>query len=226
MLPKTIILHYKKLSERKSNIIKQIKKYNFKDFEFYEDYDQDEIENFLELYEPQKSNPDKWRNKVLLWGDKALNYHCPVLNIAEISITIKFGKTFEKLSKEKFDYCIVFEDDVLLCENFEDKFKDYLSRTPDDWDAVYFGSCVGLRSEIKPNTIAYHKKDPASRGGASTLFKYKTIKDLARTWFPFNLVSDWELAYQHAFHQHKVYWWDPALTQQGSETGLFKSTLR
>lgn len=229
MIAKTVVLHYKKLKERKESIIDQLEKFKFLDYSFYENYDQDELSDEIinSLYKSKKIDKDTWQKKVLLWGVDALRYHKPLLNSAEISLTIKFGKVFQQLVNYKFDYCIIFEDDVILCEDFNQRFFDCLSKTPDNWDAVYFGSCFNLRpQDANPNQLVYLKHHPSSKGGASTLFKYRTIVDLSTSWFPFNLVSDWELSAQHKIHNHKVYWWEPALTKQGSETGLFKSTLR
>jgi hypothetical protein len=226
---KTVILHCKKLKERKENILNQMSKFNFTDYDFYEDYDASELseDDIKHYYEPKMSNISKWESKVILWGLPALTYHSPVLNLAEISLTIKFGKVFQALAKQNFEYCIIFEDDVILCDNFDVKFNEYMKQTPSDWDAIYFGSCANLHPKnAVSNQIAYLKNHPSSRGGDSTVFKKKTIVDLASSWFPFNLISDWELGAQHAFHEHKVYWWEPSLVVQGSENGKFKSELR
>ena len=48
---------------------------------------------------------------------------------------------------------------------------------------------------------------------------------MAKTMKPFVVISDWELSCQFAQHNAKVYWWEPALISQGSETGLFNTTL-
>lgn len=224
-----IILHCKKLFERKNSIISQLDKYQFVDYSFYEDYDAIELtkEIINKFYKSKKDDFNNWEKKVLLWGKKALDYHPYLLNLDEISLTIKFGKVFQELSQKDFEHHIIFEDDVLLCDDFKNRFFDYLSKTPDDWDAIYFGSCVGLRpKKIEENKVAYVKEHPASRGADSILLRKKTICDLANSWFPFNLVSDWELGAQHYMHNHKVYWWEPSLVKQGSETGLFKSELR
>lgn len=226
---KTTVLHYKKLESRKIHVIEQLNQYKFLDYSFYEDYDQDELTSdiILSYYESCKQNPKKWKDKVSLWGKGGLKRHNPQMNIAEISLTIKLGKIFQKLALNIFDYCIVFEDDIILCDNFEGVFYSYLRQTPNDWDAIYFGSCCNLHiKNIESNKIVYHKSHPSSRGASAILLKHKAVADLSRTWFPFNLVSDWELAYQHYLHQHKVYWWEPPIIQQGSETKLFKSTLR
>lgn len=226
---KTIILHCKELDLRKKNIIKQMNKFNFLDYSFYENYDSKELDAQIidKFYESKEKNESKWIKKVLLWGQDAIKYHTPILNKAEISLTIKFGKVFKDLSTQNFDYCIIFEDDILLCKKFDVLFLEYMSKTPEDWDAIYFGQCSKLHPQnIVNNQIAYKKTHPASRGADSIVLKKRTIEDLASTWFPFNLVSDWELGAQHFMHNHKVYWWEPALTWQGSEYGFYKSTLR
>lgn len=226
---KTIILHCKKLIERKHNMINQMNKFGFSNYSFYEDYDANELtEDFIQThYISGIENPIRWSEKVSLWGPAALGYHPKKCNPAEISLTIKFGKTFQALSEHNDDIFIVFEDDVILCDNFDQKFKSYIEQTPPDWDAIYFGSGANLKpQEIKVNQVAYHKTHPASRCADSIIFKKKTIEDLAKTWFPFNLISDWELGYQHYLHNHKIYWWEPSLVIQGSECGKFKSALR
>lgn len=226
---KTVILHYKKLTERKQNMLNQMNKFGFSNYSFYEDYDSNELnDNLVDAhYISGMADPEKWKNKVSLWGPAALSYHAKKCNLAEISLTIKFGKVFQMLSELNDDMFIIFEDDVLLCENFNDQFKNFLEKTPPDWDAIYFGSGANLKpSELNPGQIAYLKTHPASRCADSIVMKNNTIKDLAKTWFPFNLISDWELGYQHFHHNHKVYWWEPSLVKQGSEHGVFESTLR
>lgn len=226
---KTIILHCKKLKDRKESIINQMNKFEFSDYSFYEHYDADELnQNIIDnLYLPKSKDDKKWQNKVLLWGPAALHYHAPFLNPAEISLAIKFGKAFQEVSKQNFEYCIFFEDDVILCGDFDIKLKDYLKRTPKDWDVIYFGSGANLKPKnVTADIIAYRTDHPASRCADSILLKKKTVDDLASTWFPFNLVADWEIACQHKKHNHVVYWWEPSLVTQGSEIGTFKSELR
>lgn len=226
---KTIILHCKKLIERKHNMINQMNKFGFSNYSFYEDYDANELtDHFVKChYISGIEDPNEWSEKVSLWGPAALGYHARKCNPAEISLTIKFGKVFQQLSKVDANMFILFEDDVILCDDFNERFHQYLSQTPDDWDAIYFGSGANLKpSDINSNQIAYLKSHPASRCADSIVLKKKTIEDLASTWFPFNLISDWELGYQHFKHNHKVYWWEPSLVKQGSETGYFRSTLR
>ena len=225
----TVILHCKKLTDRKQNILDQMNKFGFSNYSFFEDFDANELtDHFVKShYISGIEDPDEWSEKVSLWGPAALGYHAKKCNPAEISLTIKFGKVFQQLSKVDAEMFILFEDDVILCDDFTERFHEYLSRTPSDWDAIYFGSGANLKpSDVNSNQIAYLKSHPASRCADSIILKKKTVEDLASTWFPFNLISDWELGYQHFKHNHKVYWWEPSLVEQGSENGHFRSTLR
>lgn len=226
---KTVILHCKKLTERKVNMLEQMNTFGFSNYLFYEDFDAVELTDSIikTHYISGIEDPEQWKSKVILWGSPALSYHPKKCNIAEISLTIKFGKVFKMLSEMEDDMFILFEDDVILCEEFDIHLKQFLANTPEDWDAIYFGSGANLKpTNINSNQIAYLKSHPASRCADSIILKKKTVQDLALTWFPFNLVSDWELGYQHFKHNHKVYWWEPSLVVQGSEHGQFRSTLR
>lgn len=226
---KTTIMHYKKLKERKIHMIKQMNLGNFSNYSFYEDYDANELtEDIIKThYISFKQDPDSWIKKVSLWGPNALHYHNKQCNIAEISVTIKFGKTLQNLCKLNDEMFIMFDDDAILCDNFEEKFYTYLKNTPKDWDVIYFGSGANLKpNNINANQLAYLKSHPASRCLDSILIKNKAVKQLADVWFPFSLISDWEIGYLHYYFDHKVYWWEPGLVTQGSESGLFTSAVK
>ena len=69
------------------------------------------------------------------------------------------------------------------------------------------------------------KDNPSSKCGDAYLIKTSLAKKMVETMKPFVVISDWELSAQFAMHEAKVYWWEPALISQGSETGLFNTTL-
>ena len=228
---KTVILHYKPLIDRKANMIYQMQKYNFTNYCFYEDFDGNELnDQTIKQYcccksEDWKTTERKLKIYESLFPQVMTTQH--ELRIPEISLTIKFGKVFQQLSKEEADYFIIFEDDVVLCEDFEKHLHEYLSQTPNDWDAIYFGSGCNLKPKnVNADTRSYKMEHPCSRCADSIIIKKKAIQELADTWFPFHLVSDWEIGYQHYLHNHNVYWWEPSLVVQGSQCGLYKSTLR
>ena len=87
----TVILHYKKLTDRKQNMLDQMNRFGFSNYSFYEEYDANELTDYLvkSHYISGIEDPDKWSEKVSLWGPAALGYHAKKCNIAEISLTIK-----------------------------------------------------------------------------------------------------------------------------------------
>ncbi len=224
---KIVVLHYKPLKERKENMIRQLQQFGFSDYSFYEDFDGNELsQDTIDQYCVRKHKDwDTVAKKIAPW--KIGIETQKELNIAEVSLTIKFGKVFQALSQIDAEYFLIFEDDVFLCEDFDVHFPHFLSQTPADWDAIYFGSGANLKpSRLISGQVAYLMDHPASRCADSIVMKKSAVCDLAKTWFPFHLISDWELGYQHYLHNHKVYWWEPSLVWQGSECGMFKSTLR
>jgi len=224
---KTIVLHYKPLKERKANMINQLDRFGFSDYSFYEEFDGNELTQEIIDQHCVRKHMD-WNtvaHKISLWNIGIETQR--ELNPAELSLTIKHGKVFQQLSEQEGDVFIIFEDDVILCNDFDKHFNEYLSRTPDDWDVIHFGSGAGLKApNTTPDKIAYRINHPASRCTDSILLKKSALKDLAKTWFPFHLICDYELGYQHYLHNHNVYWWEPGLVKQGSEHGIFKSVLR
>ncbi len=233
---KTTILHYKPLADRKQNMIRQMEKHGFTNYSFFTDYDGNELtnEDVRKYCGRMKDEPDRVREKTSIYERIIPNARSTLreLNMGEISLAVKYGKLFEQFASSDDEYFLLFEDDVVLCENFEHHFKNYLENTPSDWDVIYFGSGAGLTPQtihgipISPNKTSYLMSHPASRCTDSIIIKRKAAADLARTWFPFNLAADWEISYQHHLHNHQVYWWEPSLVRQGSEHGIFKSTLR
>jgi len=228
---KTIILHCKTLPERKQNILAQMERHKFSNYSFYEEFDGNELTNTdIEKYHKRKQsdwNTVRQKLKIYETIHPEAIYTQRELNLPQISLTIKHGKVYELLAKESDEYFIIFEDDAILCDDFETRFYQYLSQTPNDWDIVYFGSGCNLKPKnTTPDKIVYKMEHPASRCTDSMLVKKTAVSQLAKTWFPFNFVCDWELGYQQFLHQHNVYWWEPPLVVQGSVCGLYPTTLR
>lgn len=60
--------------------------------------------------------------------------------IGAIKGCLKSHQTLLKQIQDlKLEAAIVFEDDVVLCENFESKFNDILKILPEDWDLLFLG---------------------------------------------------------------------------------------
>lgn len=222
----TYILHCKKLQGRKKYQQMQMAKFGINNYKFYENYDADELDDNI-VKEYYDASSEKQLERLKLWLPEI---HYPrMLNLAEISLTIKFYHVYEEIANGNDEVVLVFEDDVILDEQFDVKFNKYYETTPRDYDAVFIGT--GCKGNLKPENynskqIVYPKKTPASKCLDSFLITKKACQDIVKTYKPFSCVSDWEIAYQFNLHDHKIYWWEPGIVKQGSEYGLFQSTLR
>jgi GR25 family glycosyltransferase involved in LPS biosynthesis len=67
---------------------------------------------------------------------------------------------------------------------------------------------------------------PRSRCSDSYFISRQAAKVISEAVQPFSMPIDWELGYQLHLHRMKVYWWEPPLVRQGSETGLYRSEVR
>ena len=113
--------------------------------------------------------------------------------------------------------------------NFTKIFNEALSNSPEDWDVIFFGSgCdMHIASDTSEERVkAYRKKHPASRCADSYIISKNAVKKIIKTFKPFASAYDFELACHMYLHDLKVYWWEPSLTKQGSQCGMYESTIQ
>jgi len=48
-------------------------------------------------------------------------------------------RLLSKIYEDGVEHCLIFEDDVELCDNFEFKLEEIIKELPEDWDMVYLG---------------------------------------------------------------------------------------
>jgi GR25 family glycosyltransferase involved in LPS biosynthesis len=223
---KIYVLHYTKLKERKERLDEMFYMHDL-DVEYITEFDQEDLtqEMIDESYDRRKESYDVKIHPA--YKERSTPHR--VLNMAEISCTFKHRRAIQKVAEECPNHGLIFEDDVILVPNFKYLFNQFLSTTPNDWGAIFMGCCANLRVPENyqvPNQNAYRMNHPASRGGDSYLLTNDAAKKIASTMDTFVTISDWELSYQLYRHDITTYWWEPPIVVQGSETGLYKTTLR
>jgi len=72
-----------------------------------------------------------------------------------IAIGMSHIKAWKKILASKEPYGIVFEDDVILTNNFYDNFMTHLKKLPKDYDLFYLG-CFGCQNNFNPLNIAFN----------------------------------------------------------------------
>ena len=120
---KILVIHYDKLVERKKHMLVQFNKAGLNDFEFVSNHGKDK------LTQKEKS---KFKN----------------LTDGEISLMLHHFECY-KIISENYDYAIIFEDDVILANDFKNKIEKYISDLPDDWDMLFLDDCCNYHI---PNT--------------------------------------------------------------------------
>lgn len=218
---KIIIPHCKNLPERKINLINQLNQNNLYNFTFYENYDGNEIENISTNYYDNNIN-----NQIIKTKNWPGFVYRP-LKLSEISLCIKYFHIFELIANGNDDYVLILEDDVILHDNFISNFTNYFKETPNTFDAIFIGSGCNLKPKnIIPGCKVYKKEHPATKCTDSFIISKKCCQKIVKTFLPFSLPADWELNFQFFKHNCEVYWWEPAIVSQGSQTGKYKSSIQ
>jgi glycosyl transferase family 25 len=225
---KTYIIHYTKLEDRKSNIISSLSEGNF-EYEFITDYDKEEIGG-NEYYKPdQQMFDEKIRH---LWDSRVHKFR--IINPAEISCTIKHILAIEKIANQEEEVGLILEDDAIpIGDGLFEKIEQLIETAPENWDSIFMGAGCGidfmnqkLRESHLINERFAQVKHPSTNCAEAYLLKKESARRIYESIIPFQLVSDWELAYQFYKLDMNVYWSIPPLFYQGSKSGQYNSELR
>ncbi len=192
---KIFIVHYEPLFQRKINLTRQLEENIIKNYEFITDYD---------------------RNKV---DDETIKkyYTLNKINKTQICITISHVEIYKRIIEEDLDFCLILEDDAILCNNFQTIFNNYLEQIPEDVEIAFInGGCNIHIPNPSPDKIWY--PGPSTRTCCAYLITKKTCERLVEKMIPFHNVIDFELNDQIKNLNLKCYWCEPTIVQDGSET--------
>jgi GR25 family glycosyltransferase involved in LPS biosynthesis len=212
---KVFVIHYKKLIERKKFMLEQFVKHNITNYTFIE-IDRDEIEESqFQIFNPN------FKNKK-----------------AQVAITLSHLYSYHEILNN-YDYALILEDDAILCENFLEKFSHYLEQLPDNFDMMFIGNGGYLHIPpcyLKDGNFVYYKNNEIENwsimGAAKPTDSYIVSKKCAEKICNFvkdleNHVSkpiDWWLTDLCQELNLNVYWAEPTLVTQGTQTGMFLSS--
>lgn len=207
---KIYVLHYTKLTDRKSHIDAELKKHNLT-CEFIEVFDQEVL---------SKEDLSLFRKN---------------LRLSEKSLTLKHKYAYEKIVKEH-DFALIFEDDVILDDQFFTKMAQYieeLKRVDRNWDMLFIGNGCNLHipsKEIVAGKCIYAKShgNGATRCTDSYLIHKKCAQKLLDYMkdHTFDKPIDWWLNDALRNIDAKVYWCEPTIVKQGTQHKKFKSSIR
>ena len=195
------ICHYKKLVDRKRNVIEQLENLGLCKYHFVEEFDKDswDIEDIRKEYPMIDAAP---------------------MTNAEKSLALKHAWIVKEMHN-KHSSVLVLEDDVVLCDDFINKFNSYKKQMPADWDIGWVGSCFNLKEPEIPNINVY-KTNRGSRCAhaycLSKSFAIKMINEIKNI----DRQSDFYYTYLVERFDLNNYWFQPPLALQSLE---FSSSL-
>jgi GR25 family glycosyltransferase involved in LPS biosynthesis len=211
---KIFVVHYDKLIERKQFMIEQIHRQNL-NCEFISNHGKDILTT----------------NDVKMFKN---------ISSAEISCALHHIECFKEIA-EKYDYALILEDDVILCDDFAEKLKTYLTQLPPNWDMLFIGDGCNLHIpdfRLIKNQYIYKKENFATswggNGATRCLDSYMITKRcchdiLQRVYLPnyiIDMPADHWLNKVIQNYNFNIYWTEPTITRQGSELNIYKSSIR
>jgi GR25 family glycosyltransferase involved in LPS biosynthesis len=209
---KIFIVHYKKLTDRKQQIINQMDK-NGLTCEFIDMYDRDNLKED----EIKKFSIDR----------------------ANIAISLSHLQCYEKILQEQDDYALILEDDVILDSDFNTMLSKYIKELPQDWDMLFIGDgcCLHIPTEmISPNITIYRKSTEKTEWGGMGATRctdsYLVTKKCATKILEYskNVTEKITLPIDHWLNdvlhsiQSNIYWAEPTIVTQGTQNGLYTSS--
>uniref|UniRef100_A0A6C0EZF5 Glycosyltransferase 2-like domain-containing protein n=1 Tax=viral metagenome TaxID=1070528 RepID=A0A6C0EZF5_9ZZZZ len=211
---KIYIIHYKKLIDRKVSILSQLTKCNITNYEFIE-IDRDELTEY---------DTDIFH----------INF-----GTALTAISLSHFYAFKDIAANH-NNALIFEDDVILCDDFMNRLSLYMNQLPDDYDILFIGDGCAQHienSKLEPGKYIYEKSlyptngplgniNGAVRCADSYILSKKCASSLCKYIYTsknkINMSIDAWLdvaARDNIFH---VYWAEPTIVTQGSQNGLFE----
>ena len=228
------VVHWKELKDRKEYLEKKLSNNNVTWIDFY---DRNTIteEDIKNIYSKDQ----------ILWNNRVINLYNPApvyrdLRISEICNSLSHLYAIKHMIHTNVEYGLVLEDDVILHSNFFESFDYYFENTPSDFDIIFLGSSyspqildsVGCENDkpeinVQNGVLVYEKfRNPKTRCVDAYILSNFACKKLNNVINEISLPYDFDLAYFIKQLNLKVYWWEPGLVSQGSQTGYYSSSIR
>ena len=144
-----------------------------------------------------------------------------------------------KLISEKYEKALILEDDVILNDNFIENLNNYMTQLPENFDMLFIGDGCNLHIEkdkLIPNKNIYEKCLYPTRQGGDGVSRctdsYIISKSCANKLCEYinnlkcqtKLPSDWWLNVASRDNNFKIYWAEPTIVTQRTQTGLSTSS--
>lgn len=220
----TYVMHYKPAVDRYDFMYNQLQKNNIKNYKFVTDYDKEELtQELISEYYDTDINYQLEASLASTRGGGPIEYR--KLKDSEISLFIKYMKTFEEIISNDIQYALFLEDDCVFTNN-QISIDQIIQNAPKNFDAIFIGGAFDINI-IKPLDImsgfvlADH---PATNTTSSFILSGEAVKKILKFCKPFSLPVDWHLNYAFKITNSKVYHTLPYICGQASNQ-IFKSLI-
>lgn len=210
------IIHYTPLKERKAFLLNEMNSHSL-NYHFIEDFDREKLTD-EDLFKFDKTK----------------------LRLGTISLIKKQIHAMELIQNSIYNYNLVLEDDIILDKDFTSKLTTGLKQLPDDYDMLFIGDGCNLHiesSKIKPNQFIYKKcREPTRWGGNgatrctdSIIISKKCARKICIYYEnmkenEIKLPLDWWLNEVIRNLNLEIYWMEPTIVKQGTETGKYTTS--
>lgn len=226
IMKKIFIVHYKKLTERKTYLEKVLS--NF-DFEFIEKFDRESILDFDTLYSDDKSLWEERTN-----GIYNFNITYSKIRDSEFCNSLSHIEAMKNIVEQNLEYAIILEDDVIIGDDFSAKIEEIIKNIPKDFDFVFFGTSFSKKildnatfdDSVNFSGNLWKKKLGSTRTVDAYVVSNKAAQILIDNIKEIVLPFDFELNYFFRKLKMEVYWYDPGFIKQGSQSGHYSSSIR
>uniref|UniRef100_A0A6C0DJ37 Glycosyltransferase 2-like domain-containing protein n=1 Tax=viral metagenome TaxID=1070528 RepID=A0A6C0DJ37_9ZZZZ len=205
-IDRVFIVHYKKLNERKDHILQQLRKYDINNYEFIE-IDRDMLESYdLSVFREGYSN-------------------------VHAAITLSHFYAYKHAMK--YSNSLIFEDDAILSDDFMKQLQSYMNQLPNDYDMLFIGDGCNHHisaDKIVPSKNVYKRNldnEFASRCSDSYIITREAATKISKYIDALNknsIADNIDLWINIAAKDTglNVYWAEPTIVTQGSQSGLFE----
>lgn len=226
-LNRIYIIHYVKLKERRVYLEKRLKKLGLQNYVSWIVSTKDGSFPKKDLAMQDSSE------KAMKERKKYLGEKIPPIARIDMIMMLQHIQVLRKIAKTKDKtISVVFEDDVLLDDNFSQKLQEAINKLQkSEWDICYSdrGSLLvepKIKSERDNLVSLYEPPDKRANTTGSFLINTRGAKLLLGLMKKITLGPDMELTYVQRKNQLKVYWTLPFLTHQGSIEEVYASNVR
>jgi len=199
---KSYITHYTPLIQRKHHIIAELSKYNLQ-FEFIEKYDKEKLD-----FDTLK----RFSN----------------VRMSEISLFMKHIEAISLIANGTDKFAIVFEDDAVLKTNYNELLDSFLNQLPNTWDVLFTADCCNIHATNILDGIWWYPHD-GSRGTCMYIIsKTACLKIIEIFEIEKEITMPIDFWFNYIGHKYNMQYYlsEPTIVSQGSEIGIFSTSIR